>query len=80
MPTPTALGAWLRQAAEQQRAQARQVEEARLLTESKGLLEQLGRLPEAQGSAAWWRAVALALGVAWGLTALGLLFWHTYVH
>jgi hypothetical protein len=43
-PTPTALGAWLREVVEDKRRQARQTEEARLLTKSKELLVQLGRL------------------------------------
>jgi hypothetical protein len=76
LPTPTALGAWLRQAVEQKRVLARQVEEARLLTEAKGILKQLRQLQEAQGSAPWRRAFALAPGVSWGLAALGLLLWR----
>ena len=40
-PTPTALGAWLRETALAKRVQARQLEEARLLSASKELLEQL---------------------------------------
>jgi hypothetical protein len=42
-PTPTALGAWLREAGEGKRAHARAVEEARLLSESRELLGQLGQ-------------------------------------
>jgi exonuclease VII large subunit len=70
-PTPTALGAWLRDTLQQKRLQARQLEEARLLTESKELLQQLGKLQQAQGAAAWWRALAVVLAVLW----LGTVAW-----
>ena len=64
-PTPTALGAWLRDTLQQKRLQARQLEEARLITESRELLQQLGRLQQAQGAAARWLAITLVLGVLW---------------
>jgi hypothetical protein len=72
-PTPTALGAWLRDTLQHKRLQARQVEEARLLTESKELLQQLGKLQQAQRAAVWWRAIALVLGVLWIATLVWLL-------
>jgi exodeoxyribonuclease VII large subunit len=72
-PTPTALGAWLRDTLQQKRLQARQLEEARLLTESRELLQQLGKLQQAQGAAARWRAITLVLGVLWIATLVWLL-------
>ena len=72
-PTPTALGAWLREMALAKRVQARQLEEARLLSESKELLAQLGKLQQAQGAAAWWRAVALTLAAMLVAVALWAL-------
>jgi hypothetical protein len=72
-PTPTALGAWLRDTLQQKRLQERQAEEARLVTQSQELLAQLGRLHAAQGAAAWWRGLALVFAVLWMATIVWLL-------
>src|SRR5262245_30052899 len=67
-PTPTALGAFLRQTVEQRRAHRLEVEEAKLLTGSRELLGQLSQL---QRELVWWRvavavlAVLLAAALAW---------------
>jgi exodeoxyribonuclease VII large subunit len=72
-PTPTALGAWLRDVVEDKRRQARQTEEARLLTESKDLLAQLGRLQALQASLGRWRLLAVVAVVLWVAMLLWLL-------
>ena len=69
-PTPTALGAWLRDTLQQKRLQARQAEEAKLVTQSQELLQQLGKIQQMQGAAAWWRALAVVLTVLWAGTVL----------
>ena len=73
-PTPTALGAWLRDTLQQKRLLARQAEEARLVTQSQELLQQLGKFQRAQGMAAWWRALALILALLWLATVAWLLW------
>jgi hypothetical protein len=70
-PTPTALGVWLRETVEAKRVQARQAEEARLLTESRELLARLDRLQAAHQAAGWWRTVAFALAAL----SVGLALW-----
>jgi exodeoxyribonuclease VII large subunit len=70
-PTPTALGSWLRQMIEQKRVEARQVEEAQLLTESKELLAQLGQVQALRAALARWRAAAVVLAVL----GVGVLVW-----
>ena len=72
-PTPTALGAWLRDAAGQKRLRARQQEEARLLARSLELLGQLGQLQAARKAVARWRAVAALLAALLAAGALWLL-------
>ena len=63
----------MREMALAKRVQARHLEEARLLSESKELLAQLGKLQQAQGAAAWWRAVALTLAAMLVAVALWAL-------
>jgi exonuclease VII large subunit len=72
-PTPTALGAWLRDVVEDKRRQAWQAEEARLLTESKDLLAQLGRLHALQASLGRWRLMAVVAVILWAATLAWLL-------
>jgi len=70
-PTPTALGSWLRQMIEQKRVEARQVEEAQLLTESRELLGQFGQVQALRAALARWRAAAVVLAVL----GAGVLVW-----
>jgi exodeoxyribonuclease VII large subunit len=70
-PSPTALGSWLRQVVEQKRVEARQVEEARLLTASREPLAQVGQVQELRAALAWWRVAAVALAVL----GAGVLVW-----
>jgi hypothetical protein len=70
-PTPTALGIWLRQVVEEKRVEARQVEEARLLTASRELLAQLGQVQALRAALARWLAAAVALAVL----GAGVLVW-----
>jgi exodeoxyribonuclease VII large subunit len=72
-PTPTALGSWLRDVVEDKRRQARQTEEARLLTESKELLAQLSRLQALQASVGRWRLLAVVAVIIWAATVAWLL-------
>jgi exonuclease VII large subunit len=72
-PTPTALGAWFREVVEDKRRQARQTDEARLLTESKELLIQLGRLHVLQASVGRWRLLAVIVVIVWAATLVWLL-------
>jgi hypothetical protein len=72
-PTPTALGAWLWDVVEDKLRQARQTEEARLLTESKDLLAQLGRLQALQASLGRWRLLAVVVAILWAATLAWLL-------
>ncbi len=69
--TPTAFGAWLRRCLEDKRARARDVQEAKVVTQSRELLGQLTWLQGLQVSRAVWRVVALALLAIWG----GTLAW-----
>src|SRR5262245_21964165 len=73
VPLPAASVYRLRDALQRKRVQALQLEEARLLTESKELLQQLGKLQYAQGAAAWWRALAVVLALLWVGTVAWLL-------
>jgi len=57
----------------QKRLRARQQEEARLLTQSKELLGQLGQLQPARKAAARWRAAAALLAALLAAGALWLL-------
>jgi hypothetical protein len=75
-PPPTALGAWLREAVEGKRAHAREVEEARLLKESRELLGQLGQVPALRAALGRWRLAAAVLAVAWLATVVWLLLWR----
>jgi exonuclease VII large subunit len=72
-PTPTALGAWLRDVVEDKCRRARQAEEARLLTESKDLLAQLGRLQALQASVGRWRLLAVLAVILWVATLAWLV-------
>jgi hypothetical protein len=56
-----------------ERRQARQTEEARLLTESKDLLAQLGRLQALQASVGRWRLLAVIAVILWAATLAWLL-------
>jgi hypothetical protein len=58
---------------EDKRRQARQTEEARLLTESKELLAQLGRLQALQASLGRWRLLAVLVVILWAATLAWLL-------
>jgi exodeoxyribonuclease VII large subunit len=72
-PTPTALGAWLHDVVEEKRRQARQTEEARLLTESKDLLARLGRSEAVGESLRRWRLLAVVVVILWAATLAWLL-------
>jgi hypothetical protein len=58
---------------EDKRRQARHTEEARLLTESKELLAQLGRLQALQTSVWRWRLLAVVAAILWAATLAWLL-------
>jgi hypothetical protein len=75
-PTPTALGAWLREVIENKRRQARQAEEARLVAESKELLTQLGQLPALRAALTRWRLLVGAMAAVWTATAAWLVLNH----
>jgi hypothetical protein len=72
-PTPTALGAWLHDVVENKRRQARQTEKARLQTESKELLAQLGQLQALQASVGRWRLLAVVAVILWAVMLAWLL-------
>jgi exodeoxyribonuclease VII large subunit len=72
-PTPTALGAWLRETVEQRRLHERRLEEARLLSGVESLVEGVRQLEAAKRATAVWRVVAAVLAVALGAGVVWLL-------
>jgi hypothetical protein len=72
-PTPTVLGAWLREVVENKR---RQAEEARLVAESKELLTQLEQLPALRAALTRWRLLVGAMAAVWAATVTWLVLSH----